>query len=195
MLGSAGADDGYLHPANDQNFETFGSSSGTPDGLMVPIGQRTSRRALLDGNFSRRKLPLRDREYCIWDTELPGFGLRVRPSGKYAWFVRLRHRGKHRRITLGASDELDAALARSQARRLLAEVALDGLPKRVVVKATPTMNDFVETYWPDLGRGWKASTAARNRERLAPQPRGALRQEPGRGYHPRGCGAMEGRLR
>jgi len=164
VLDSAGAAGGYLHPANDRNFETFGSSSGTIDGLMVPHGQRASRRALLDGNFARRKLPLRDREYCIWDTELPGFGLRVRPSGKYSWFVRLRHRGKHRRITLGASDELDATLARSQARRLLAEVALDGLPKRVVVKATPTMNDFVETYWPDLARGWKASTAARNRD-------------------------------
>jgi len=129
---------------------------------MVPNGQRPPRRALLDGNFVRRKLPLRDTEYCIWDTELPGFGLRVRPSGKYSWFVRLRHRDKHRRHTLGAADELDATLARSQARRLLAEVALDGLPKRVVAKATPTMDDYVQTYWPDLARGWKPSTAKRN---------------------------------
>ena len=157
-LRSSGAADGHLHPAKPQISETFRSSSDTIDGHMVPNGQKPPRRALLDGNFVRRKLPLRDTDYCIWDTELPGFGLRVRPSGKYAWFVRLRHRGKHRRITLGASDELDATLARSQARRLLAEVALDGLPKRVVVKATPTMNDFVETYWSDLARGWKAST-------------------------------------
>ena len=51
---------------------------------------------------------------------------------------------------------------RSETRKI--RVPLDGLPKRVVVKATPTMNDFVETYWPDLARGWKASTAARNRD-------------------------------
>lgn len=139
---------------------------------MVPNGQSRPRRALLDGNFARRKLPLRTLEYCIWDTELKGFGLRIRPSGKYLWFVRVRHRDKHRRYTLGSTEELDAVLARSQARRLLAEVALDGLPKRVVVKATPTMDDFVETYFPDLARGWKPATVKRNmnawRLQLAP---------------------------
>lgn len=162
VLGSLGAADGYLHPAKRQNSGNFSGRSAILDGPLVPNDQRAPCLALLDGNFVRRKLPLRDREYCIWDTELAGFGLRVRPSGKYAWFVRLRHRGKHRRITLGAPDELDATLARAQARRLLAEVALDGLPKRVVVKATPTMNDYVDTYWPDLARGWKPSTATRN---------------------------------
>ena len=105
---------------------------------------------------------MREREYCIWDTELPGFGLRVRPTGRFYWFVRLRHRGKHRRVSLGCTDDVEATLARSQARRLLAEVALDGLPKRTIVKSTPTMSDYVETYWPDLARGWKASTAKRN---------------------------------
>lgn len=129
---------------------------------MVPFRRKPGRRALLDGNFARRKLPLRETEYCIWDSELAGFGLRVRPSGNYYWFVRLRHRGKHRRITLGRSDELDAGLARAQARRLLAEVALDGLPKRAVVKATPILSDFVETYWDDLSRVWKPSTTKRN---------------------------------
>jgi hypothetical protein len=128
---------------------------------MVPTRRKPGRRALLDGNFARRKLPLRETEYCIWDTELAGFGLRIRPTGKYYWFVRLRHRGKHRRITLGRSDELAAELARAQARRLLAEAALDGLPKRAVVKATPILSDFVDTYWDDLSRVWKASTARR----------------------------------
>ena len=129
---------------------------------MVPIARKRGRRAFLDGNFARRKLPLKNSEYCIWDTELAGFGIRVRPSGNYFWFVRLRHRGKHRRITLGKTTELDAMLARSQARRLLAEAALDGLPKRVVVKSTPTMSDFVEMYFEDLSRVWKPSTAKRN---------------------------------
>ncbi|KEO89092.1 integrase [Erythrobacter longus] len=129
---------------------------------MVPKGRSKARRALLDGNLARRNLPLGKSEYCIWDAELAGFGLRVRPSGNYFWFVRLRHRGKHRRITLGRSDELDAGLARAQARRILAEAALDGLPKRTVIKATPTMNDFVEAYWDDLSRAWKPSTTKRN---------------------------------
>jgi len=161
-FGSCHAIDGCVVPAEPQDTATFEGSSANDNGHMVPRRYRRGRRALLDGNFARRKLPLRDAEYCIWDTELAGFGLRVRPSGNYHWFVRLRHRGKHRRITLGRSDELAAELARAQARRLLAEVALDGLPKRVVVKATPILSDFVETYWDDLARLWKPSTTNRN---------------------------------
>ncbi|WP_373486621.1 tyrosine-type recombinase/integrase, partial [Blastomonas sp.] len=93
-----------------------------------------------------------------------GIANRITSSGLwyYYWFVRLRHRGKHRRITLGRAEELDAGVARAQARRLLAEVALDGLPKRAVVKATPILSDFVDIYWEDLARHWKASTASRN---------------------------------
>ncbi|MEZ0497613.1 tyrosine-type recombinase/integrase [Sphingomonas sp. IW22] len=134
------------------------------DGLMVPSRQKPGRRAYLDGNFARRKLPLRAREYCIWDTMLPGFGLRVRPTSRYYWFVRLRHRGKHRRVSLGRTTDVDAELARTQARRLLAEVTLDGLPKRTVVKATPLFTDYVETYWSDIARCWKPSTTKRNRD-------------------------------
>jgi integrase len=161
-LGRSVAIDGYAVPNNSQNFGTLAGSSDIPDGHMVPAAKKQGNRAFLDGNFARRNLPLKANEYCIWDTELAGFGLRVRPSGNYYWFVRLRHRGKHRRITLGKTTDLDAALARSQARRLLAEVALDGLPKRVVVRSTPTMTDFVATYFEDLSRVWKASTAKRN---------------------------------
>lgn len=119
-------------------------------------------RVLLDGNFARRVLPLREREYCIWDSELAGFGLRVRPGGRYYWFVRLRHRGRQRRVSLGRTDVVDAERARAQARRLLAEVALDGLPKRDALKATPTLSEYVKAHWRDLSRVWKASTTVRN---------------------------------
>ena len=162
MLGGKGAAECRPVPANNGNSATFEGSLDRAECHMVPKRRKPARRALLDGNFARRKLPLREHEYCIWDTELAGFGLRVRPSGNYFWFVRLRHRGKHRRITLGRTDELEAGLARAQARRILAEAALDGLPKRAVVKATPTMTDFVETYWDDLSRVWKPSTTKRN---------------------------------
>lgn len=162
-LGSRGAGDGHSVPENRSNSGTFAGSSANDNGHMVPRRRKPGRRALLDGNFARRKHELRESDYCIWDTELAGFGLRVRPSGNCYWFVRLRHRGKHRRITLGKSDELDAGLARAQARRLLAEAALDGLPKRAVVKATPILSDFFDTYWDDLSRVWKPSTIARNR--------------------------------
>lgn len=162
MLRSSIAVDSYPCPRIPLISATFETSSGSFDGHMVPNRRKRGRRAFLDGNFARRKLPLKASEYCIWDSELAGFGLRVRPTGRYYWFVRLRHRGKHRRISLGCTDDVGADLARAQARRLLAEVALDGLPKRAVVKATPTMDDYVDTYWQDFARGWKPSTAKRN---------------------------------
>ena len=164
LLASSGADDGYLIPLFPQNSGTFGGSSANENGHMVPNRKKPGRRAFLDGNFARRTLRLLPREYCIWDTDLPGFGLRVRPSGRYGWFVRLRHRGKQRRVSLGWTEDVDCTVARAQARRLLAEAALDGLPKRAVVKATPTMSDFVATYWDDIARTWKPSTAARNQQ-------------------------------
>ena len=89
-LGRSVAVDGYVVPNNPQNFGTLGSSSDIPDGHMVPAAKKQGNRAFLDGNFARRNLPLKASEYCIWDTELAGFGLRVRPTGNSYWFVRLR---------------------------------------------------------------------------------------------------------
>jgi hypothetical protein len=115
LLGSGYAAEGQMVPTNHRNSTTFEPSHGIGDSHMVPMRRKPGRRALLDGNFARHMLPLRETEYCIWDTELAGFGLRIRPTGKCYWFVWLRHRGKHRRITVGRSDELAAELARAHA--------------------------------------------------------------------------------
>ena len=155
--------DGYLLPENRLDSALYYAVRGADDGYMLPSRHKPGRRVNLDGNFARRKHPVRASEYTIWDTELPGFGLRIRPTGSAFWSVRVRHRGKQRRVTLGRVEDVDAVLARTQARRLLAEVALDGLPKRAVMKATPSMNDYVETYWTDIARYWKPSTTTRNR--------------------------------
>lgn len=160
---SSGYLDGYLLPEKQLDSGLYCAVRGADDGYMLPSRQKPGRRVNLDGNFARRKHPVRTSEYTVWDIELPGFGLRIRPTGSAFWTVRVRHRGKQRRVTLGRVEDVDAVLARNQARRLLAEVALDGLPKRAVVKATPSMNDYVETYWTDISRYWKTSTTKRNR--------------------------------
>jgi integrase len=129
---------------------------------MVPKRLLPGNRAFLDGNLARRKMPPEPSEYVIWDTELAGFGMRVRPSGNRYWFVRLRRRGRHCRISLGKVDDVDALTARGEARKRLAEVALDGLPRRVSVKVAPLFSDYSDEFWTDYARHWKASTQKRN---------------------------------
>jgi hypothetical protein len=137
--GSLGGPDGHLLPPKARKSAT---SEGGLMAICSPASPPAGRRALLDGNLARKKLPPQDEEYVIWDTELPGFGLRVRPSGRRVWFVRVRQRGTQRRIALGAAEDVDAVSARKEARRLLGAVAVDGLPKKEAVKAAPTMREF-----------------------------------------------------
>ena len=160
------AADGLVVPENPENSGISDGSFGAYDGQMVPKRLAPGNRAYLDGNLARRKLPPAPREYAIWDTELAGFGLRVRPSGRRSWFVRVRRRGKHQRVTLGATEDLDAATARMQARRILAEVALDGLPRRVAQRQAPVFAEYVDEFWRDCGHHWKPSTQKRNRDAL-----------------------------
>ena len=127
--GNSGCGYGYLLPENVGFLDVCACDPALANGYLLPNASPGARRALLDGNFARRSHPALPSEYVIWDTELAGFGLRVRPSGNTFWTVRLRHRGKQRRVTLGRVEDVDATDARAQARRLLAEVALDGLPK------------------------------------------------------------------
>lgn len=124
--------------------------------------RRPKRTVILDGRFAQRKLSIEPREYCLWDSRLIGFGMRVRPSGKRTWFVRLRQRGKQVRVSLGNVGEVDAATARAEAQRRLKAAALDGLPKRKVVKRSPELQVYFAEFWKDCARNWKPSTQQRN---------------------------------
>jgi len=168
---SPGGDDCYLLPEPEAQIH-FEKSVSSNEATSLTRGGSPYASAFLDGNYARRKHPTNQAEYTIWDTELKGFGLRVLPSGSCFWTVRSRQRGKHIRVTLGRPDEVAALLARTQARRLLAEAAVDGLPKQKAAVAAITLDHFVDMYWDDVARYWKPSTAKRNftawRVQLAP---------------------------
>lgn len=128
-------------------------------------GERIDRRVKLDGNFARRRPAKTMIEF--WDSELPGFGLRIHPTGRRTWFVMFRQRSKQRRVSLGTARQISAQEARRLARAKLAEIALDGLPTRKVDKVgkrqAPLMRDFAKRFWADYARHWKESTRRRNR--------------------------------
>lgn len=110
------------------------------------------------------------KEFFWWDTELPGFGLRVFAGGSRSWFVQFRQRGKQMRITLGRPPEVRAEEARTLARAQLAKVMLDGLPVAQKAKrdnpGATLFRDFALRFWADYSRHWKPSTRKGNRARI-----------------------------
>lgn len=152
---------GHVLPQKSSSNHTL---SAVPRGREDEGGQ-SIQHVRLDGNIVRRRPGKRMIEY--WDRELPGFGLRVHPSGRKTWFVMFRQRGKQRRASLGTSRQIAANQARRLARVKLAEVALDGLPSRKTnksrAKEAPLMREYAERFWADYAHHWKPSTRQRNR--------------------------------
>ena len=65
-----------------------------------------------------------ERDIFIWDAALPGFGLRVYPSGKRKYVVQYRTKdNRQRRAVIGLHGVLTAEGARELARDMLAAVS------------------------------------------------------------------------
>lgn len=139
-------------PADD------GLASGPPT-----LNERAHPAIRLNGYVARRRCP---EEPCVlWDSELPGFGLRMRPTGYKCWIVAFRERGIKRLVTLGSVATLDARKARNEARKRLVANRLDGLPqppKPKAQKGPSLFRDYVGAFWADYARHWKPSTQKRN---------------------------------
>lgn len=75
---------------------------------------------------SLKTLMPRQSDYVVWDETLPGFGVRVWPSGKQTYVVMYRTAGgTQRKMTLGQAAVMVPDEARDRARKVLVE-ARDG---------------------------------------------------------------------
>lgn len=105
-----------------------------------------------------RTIEPRASAYDLRDTEVPGFILRVNPSGRMTFVVQYA-RGK--RVTLGRADSLPPADARDMARAIIADYArgIDPAEERKKAKM-PTFNEFLDdTYGPWLKEHRKSGEA------------------------------------
>lgn len=106
-------------------------------------------------------------EYTLWDGKMPGFGVRVRPSGAMSYVVAYRAgsgRGAPtRRYTIGNARKIAPEAARTKAQAILGEVADGGDPasSKAAERSTPTVSGLADKFLSehvDLKR--KPGTAA-----------------------------------
>src|SRR5690349_14303359 len=92
-------------------------------------------------------------EYVIWDADLPGFGLRVRPSGSKSYMAVYRTRGGRagsvRKLTIGrVGDHLTPEQARRRAKELLGAAAQgeDPAAEHAQARADISVADLCDLY-------------------------------------------------
>ena len=93
-----------------------------------------------------------DCDTVVWDAVLPGFGVRVKPSGVRSYVMQYRNaHGRSKRGTIGRHGKLTLEQARHQARQLFAAVGTGGDPvtERRTAREAPTMNDLMDRYISD----------------------------------------------
>lgn len=96
-----------------------------------------------------------EKEYVTWDIDIPGFGVRVRPSGAKTYIVQYRagagRKAPTRKLTLGQAGKLTAEEARVLAKRAVGAVAhgADPAGKRADDRRTLTVAELIDAFLAD----------------------------------------------
>ena len=105
------------------------------NGQYRTLSKRIVDRLLVDG-----------KDAVFWDRDLPGFGVRVYPSGAKVYVVQTRAFGRSKRITLGRHGEVSADQARKEAVRIIARIKAGDSATTAEPSPAPTVGDLAERY-------------------------------------------------
>ena len=99
------------------------------------------------------------KDTILFDKALPGFGLRIHPSGRKVYVVQARIEGRSRRIVIARHAEMELAEARRRARDMLARIRAGDNPADDIQRErkTPALREFADEYLRRCEPHWKPS--------------------------------------
>lgn len=110
-----------------------------------------------------------DKDVWLWDSELPGFGVRIQPGGRKTYVTRFRtHEGRQRKTTVARCCDMPPAKARELARKTFAAVAegRDPAAERHKLRTAPKVAQLHTKYMTEHARPFKKPRSVTNDERL-----------------------------
>ena len=137
-----------------------------------------------------------DKDTVFWDSEQPGFGVRVYPTGAKHYIVQTRARGSAKRLTVGRHGVITPEEARRRAALIIARIKAgeDPVPEPLAAKRPdePTVAEFAARYLKEYAEEHcKPNTVRAYRRRaekhivpaLGKLPIGSVRREQVRDLH------------
>ncbi len=99
-----------------------------------------------------------------WDSAVPGFGLRIYPSGRKAFVLSYRVSGRKRMHTIGSYGAFTLDKAREKARKLLGGIAdgIDPAEARHAARNAPTIAELCDRYLAEYAVGHKKASSVYN---------------------------------
>ena len=112
---------------------------------MARLNRRSLSNRVVDG------LPVGDKDVIYWDRDVPGFGVRVYPSGARVYLVQRRGPGGSKRVAVGRHGVISADEARRRGASMLIRIKAGAEPEpgqqpRPGAGAGPTVAEVAERY-------------------------------------------------